>query len=539
MPNYTDQNGKKVVLGKELGKGGEGAVYLLSGDPNSVVKIYFPPKRAYYEPRLGVMIANPPEDQTRKLSPPHISISWPERCVYESGKFVGYTMPLIQKAPDIYKIYAPSMRRQEFPNFDWGHLHHVALNLAIAVNAYHAKGYIIGDLNSKNVKVHKNAMVTMIDTDSVQVKTPTGQVLRCPVGTPDFTAPELQGLKLDQYDRDEYHDAFALGVMIFMLLMEGYHPYTGAPVNPSISVPAPAYQYCIKKGIFPYKKNSQFKPPLNAPDFSSLHPEIQTLFIRCFDQSTGKNRTNRPLPIEWYRVLHKVESELVSCSKGHKYFSAYGRCPWCARANALSAISVSVPRPVVTPVSPKPVTPVQTPLRPARTSLTTPRMPAQPIKRKLSGTVKAIIVAGSVTGLGVLSVLTINSINGKTGGNSINIPFVNSLATQTAGNNQQITDPAVMVNSSSCPGAANLIMGIGDHVLVNTSKSLRGHSAPDLENGSVSIRFQYGDSLTIIDGPVCATSSTGQAYWLWQVQDQSGNQAWVAEGDSGLYYLRK
>ncbi|MHC1740058.1 MAG: hypothetical protein AB9897_02990 [Anaerolineaceae bacterium] len=540
MPNLTDQNGKKIVLGKLLGKGGEGAVYLINGDPNSVAKIYFPERTGYYEPRLSLMISNPPEDQTRKMSPPHISIAWPERNLFDGGKFTGYTMPLIQKAPDIFKIYALTMRRTEFPNFNWYHLHHVALNLAVAVNAYHAAGYVIGDLNAKNVKVHKTAMVTMIDTDSVQVRTAAGQVLRCPVGTPEFTAPELQGLRLDQYDRDNYHDAFALSVMIFLLLMEGYHPYTGAPVSPSISVNGPVYQYCIKNGIFPYQKNGQFIPPKNAPDFHCLHPDVQALFVRCFAGSFGKNRTNRPLPIEWYRTLYKAESELVKCNKGHMYFSGYGKCPWCKRDAFLTSVVIPVqkpakPMPPLTPTQqPRPVrqTPIYSP-PPA-----TPRRVPMPVHKSNSG-IKAALLLGGIATMGIIGYV-LATTTPKPNPN-VNVPYTNPAQASNSG--AAAAAPGVtsttFTSTASCPDAVQLLMSIGDVVTVTTGTSLRGHSEPSLTNESVIARYPYGERLSIIDGPACATSSSSAAYWMWLVQDSSGNSSWVAEGDTSMYFLQK
>ena len=74
------------------------------------------------------------------------------------------------------------------------HLLRTGQNLAKAVDAVHASNYIIGDLNYTNVFVSEEAQVTLIDTDSFQVSDPdTGGIYRCPVFTPDFTPPELQG----------------------------------------------------------------------------------------------------------------------------------------------------------------------------------------------------------------------------------------------------------------------------------------------------------------------------------------------------------
>ena len=54
----------------------------------------------------------------------------------------------------ILNFYHPILRRRITPDFGWPYfLHHVARNLAIAVNAVHARGHVIGDINESNVLV--------------------------------------------------------------------------------------------------------------------------------------------------------------------------------------------------------------------------------------------------------------------------------------------------------------------------------------------------------------------------------------------------
>src|SRR5438093_919042 len=81
-----------------------------------------------------------------------------------------------------------------------------------------AKGYGIGDLNERNLLVTTQALVTLVDTDSFQVKA-AERVFRCRVGSAEYTPPELQGARFADIDRGPQHDAFGLGVLIFQLLM--------------------------------------------------------------------------------------------------------------------------------------------------------------------------------------------------------------------------------------------------------------------------------------------------------------------------------
>jgi DNA-binding helix-hairpin-helix protein with protein kinase domain len=563
MANYKDEKGKSISLGSKLGEGGEASVYLLNGEPDKVVKIFKPEKFAYYEPRLKEMVAHPPEDQTRKLTPPHVSIAWAERMVYENRQFVGYVMPMVKKAPDIFRIYSPKLRNQDYPNFDWKMLHHTACNLAIAVNAYHAAGYVIGDLNSKNVKVHGNAMVTMVDTDSIQVKTAGGQILRCPVGVAEYTSPEMQGIDFKSIDRDKYHDAFALSVMIFQLLMEGYHPFSGIPTRNNPQVTDPANLYCIKNGIYPYDpQNGWFAPPKFAPDYACLHPEIRALFDRCFKNASPNNRTNRPLPLDWYHALSKAEGELKQCQNKHYYLPSYGQCPWCKREAALGPRPKPKPKPQVQLNQQPNQQPIQKPLiqpnlNPQKT-YTQPKPYTQPTRQSFDlkafyrNHKKAITwVSLGIVVLGMALFFTFSKYSPFQGisispeGINITTNNSNNSASNNSGSNQSSANSGGSLPAGSmtpiptCPHAPTLTLNIGETVYVNSGAGLRGHSQPNLSSDNVVVMLTYGAPVEIVDGPVCVNYDADTAYWFWQVRDENGVLSWVAEGDRAYYYLRR
>jgi len=533
MAVYRDHNGDIVELGEKLGQGGEASVYVLKGDARMAVKMFLPEKRAYYEPRLLEMIAHPPNDRTRYLNPPHISIAWAERMVYERSRFVGYVMPLIENADDIFKLYSPKIRRIAFPAFDWRLLHHVACNLAIAVNAYHAAGYVIGDLNAKNVKVHKNAMITMVDTDSIQVTTAIGQVLRCPVGVPEYTSPELQGIDFKTVDRDNYHDAFALSVMIFQLLMEGYHPFTGTLIRPHNSVTDPANLYCIQKGIYPYAPNRIFTAPKFAPDYNILHPVVRSLFDRCFVNASVGNRRNRPLPIEWYRALRKAEDELVQCGSKHWYYPGYGRCPWCEREGVIEPLLKRARQPVplrqlTRRSQPAPLRRLTRLSQPARVPV--PSMsrftPSPPKKMGIFVNFPQWIYFDTMLWLLVFAFAIFFAMALQ--------QFLATWNTVTA----PISAPEA-TTAPGCDNAPSLIMHPGETVRVSNAGGLRGYRTPQLTNATPVAFYSYNTQLKIINGPVCVDRDESVSYWFWQVIDSDyGRVSWVAEGGEGAYYLR-
>jgi len=270
-------------------------------------------------------------------------------------------MPKITGGIPIHKLYNPKDRRTNFHNFTWQYLHRTARNLASAVAAVHAKGYVIGDLNESNILVQPTALVTLVDTDSFQVRHPNGQVFRCPVGKPDYIAPELQGKQLSLVNRTPEQDRFALAVLIFLLLMEGSHPFRGA--NP------PEIGNRIRQGLFPNLTRFTLHPDV-------LHPEVWQNFERCFIQG-HQNPYARPEATDWLGALDNAENELVVCPKNqhHSYIGTQARCTWCERKNLLKndpfpispsgqpAISSQKPLPsirktsVAPPIQTKPVPP--------------------------------------------------------------------------------------------------------------------------------------------------------------------------------------
>src|SRR5262249_30747269 len=127
----------------------------------------------------------------------------------------------------------PASRREHSPLFTYLYLHRVARNISASVGALHARDYVMGDVNESNLLVEPTALVTLVDTDSLQVTDPETRVsYRGPVGKREFTPPELQGKAFASLDRLPQHDLFGLGVLLFLVLMEGAHPFTGVFQGP-------------------------------------------------------------------------------------------------------------------------------------------------------------------------------------------------------------------------------------------------------------------------------------------------------------------
>lgn len=328
----TDQ-GEQLLLGPRLFGGGEGDIHEVVGHDHKVIKLYHPQHRTPdREAKLRVMLAQTPRDDMQRIHG-HPSLAWPERIVYDNGRFIGYGMARVIGAWPLVEVYNPLLRAQKGRSFNWGVLYHAAANLAKAVNALHYHGYVVGDLNQGNLLVNKDALITLVDTDSFQVREGrSGRVFYSKVGTADFTPPELYGKQLATTARTLNHDAFGLAVMIFMILMEGNHPFTGYPRS-GAATGALVFQDNIRSGLFPYDPTTGYEPPPGAPPFAMLPPDLQLLFREAF-VNTHQAPGARPMPLRWAKVLDESNKLLIRCrvDPNHIYANHQATCPWCERA---------------------------------------------------------------------------------------------------------------------------------------------------------------------------------------------------------------
>lgn len=319
-------------LNSMLGHGGEARVFAVPPDEKLVAKVYHKPKETYAR-KLSAMLANPPENPMAAQG--HISIAWPVDLLLStdsSARSVGFVMPRVSGMRSLLDFYNPKTRRQKCPFFNYLYLIRTARNIAAAMGALHARGYCVGDVNESNILVSDTALVTLVDTDSFQVRDlHTGEIYRCGVGKPEFTPPELQGKNFGQIDRAPEHDLFGLAVLVFQLLMEGTHPFSG--IYQGTGDPPP-YAARIAAGHFTYSVRNRvpYTPTPIAPQWDILHPTLRQLFVHCFEDGHSSPQL-RPSAQTWQAALKEAENALVTCEKNnqHRYSNHLKACPWCER----------------------------------------------------------------------------------------------------------------------------------------------------------------------------------------------------------------
>ena len=219
-----DGNGSPVPMGEKLGGGDEAGIHIVAEQPEMAAKLYRNPSRRRAM-KLRAMISSPPGDPAG-----NVSICWPQSQLFsKTGSCEGFLMARVDVADQVpvSRLYKPIDRQHVSLDITWRHLIRAAINLTAAVEAIQAAGHVIGDFNENNILAAPDGRVTVTGCDSMQVRDPEETWFRCATGKPEFTPPELQGCEFNKTDRSAATDNFSLAVLLFLLLMEGTHPFGG------------------------------------------------------------------------------------------------------------------------------------------------------------------------------------------------------------------------------------------------------------------------------------------------------------------------
>ncbi len=201
-----------IRLGPKVNSGGEGCIYETEIS-NIVAKIYRPEKvdRAKYEKLTRMMTKNIDCD----------GVCFPLAVVYNTrGEFVGYLMKKAQGRELQKSVFIPQLLKKHFP--DWTKRETVMLCITILKKLcyLHDRNIVLGDINPNNILVVSPTEVYFVDTDSYQI-----EGFPCPVGTINFTAPEIQRKKFDTFLRTIGNERFAVATLLFMIMLPGKPPY--------------------------------------------------------------------------------------------------------------------------------------------------------------------------------------------------------------------------------------------------------------------------------------------------------------------------
>ena len=295
-PGTASVNNPSLVPGKLIGAGGEGAVYEDGNDARMVIKVLHPQQAtAERVAKLRAMCQNPPQNAD--------SLSWPN--LLEGG--VGQLRFRMPRAPGdsatVYRFISANERRQ-LPKRkqEYGYRAALGMSIAEAFRWLHAIHVRIGDVNPSNILVGDDGSVTVIDCDSFQIPGPPGhQPYPCTVGSPEYTAPEIDDFRRQFRSQDS--DNFALAVLLYQLLGNGSHPYQG--IDASASDAISNIRERIKDHRFAHQpRDGRWKPTTGQIlSWRAMPGPVQDAFRQAF--SPGASHIGRPTADAWASLLRQ------------------------------------------------------------------------------------------------------------------------------------------------------------------------------------------------------------------------------------------
>ena len=287
--DFVYQGRTPIRLTERIGDGGEGTVYKTNKNENVVAKIYSDKKlTSHKQSKIEMIIA-------AGLSIDGVCFPTARLCD-SKGVFVGYLMPKAEGEKLGTSVFRGEKGMKRFFG-SWKRSDLVTLSITIlsTIKKIHDLGILIGDINGLNILVKSPTEVYFVDTDSFQINE-----YPCPVGTLDFTAPEIQGKDYKCILRSVGNENFAIAVLLFRLLMFGESPYAqqgGSGIAHNIST---------GNFSFPLKGKGNNKMPKGdwICFWSHLPDKLQEIFYRTFRKGeTMYDERVRPGVEVWLKEL--------------------------------------------------------------------------------------------------------------------------------------------------------------------------------------------------------------------------------------------
>ena len=303
-----------IIDDNPFASGGEGELFKILnpvGLGNCVAKVFHLNKRdAQKEAKIEYLLQNPPVFEGLLEEQP---IVWVKHILHDAqGNFVGFVMPKAtgEKLEILTSPKLPKYLGKEWNRFRLGGDESLRLrlkvcyNLAAALRTVHATGkYVLVDLKPDNILIKSNGVVSIVDTDSIEVIENGETLFPATVATPEYTPNEYYtGTKPGKVVINPSWDNFSLAVIYYRLLF-GVHPYAATSKAPYDNVNALGDK--IKHGLFVHnlQLSDQFTvvpPPHRA--FSKLDKDLRKLFVRTFVNGY-EDPELRPSPEEWGQTL--------------------------------------------------------------------------------------------------------------------------------------------------------------------------------------------------------------------------------------------
>lgn len=294
---YTDDE-EEITLTSLISTGAEGLVFCTQQD-NWVAKVYhrggITPLRWYKLMKMRTL-----ELETDNLC-------WPCRLLFSRSHVpVGYLMKRAAGTTISRAFDGPDAMEKYFPS--WTRLHVVvaAITFLRIMDYLHLHGVIVGDIQLKNAMIEDEDDLYLIDMDSVQI-----QDLPCPVGTEEFTRPELWDKSFVTFLRRPQDEDYSIAILVFSMLFCGQHPYAQRNGLEMLRDE-------MEVRSFPYTvdDSENDRIPLGGYDkiWDALTDELKDMFVRAFSKGELFDSSEWTVALENYRdqlMNHAFKDEEV------------------------------------------------------------------------------------------------------------------------------------------------------------------------------------------------------------------------------------
>ena len=308
-------NGAKATVKQELGRGGQGVVYLVEvAGEKKALKWYFQnPGKAFYDNLMNNVRSGSPAP----------NFIWPLAVTEIRNKSFGYIMDLRPKEYSDMSQFILTHAKFKSINAQLN----ACLQICSAFQKLHIRGLSYQDMNDGNFFINPDTGDVLIcDNDNVA---PDGSNLGI-LGKAGYMAPEIvEGDKKP----GRYTDYYSLAVCLFILIYMN-RPFEGQWYIdcPCDNNPAMAKQLFGYNSVFimdPSNKKNRPVPGIhnNVIKRWRVYPFfLGQQFCKAFSSEAIKDPTKRIMDKQWYNILLQVRS-------------LFAKCPSCGKASFIDLSS--------------------------------------------------------------------------------------------------------------------------------------------------------------------------------------------------------
>ena len=292
--------GGTATIIKELGRGGQGIVYLVEvcGEKKALKWYLNAPDDKFYRNL----------DQNIASGAPSDAFLWPEYLTEKQQGSYGYIMKL--RPQNYYEFDNFLLAKVSFKSFTA--MLSAAMKICDGFMMLHRFGYSYQDLNDGNFFIDpQTGDVLICDNDNVMPQGEKSGIM----GKARYMAPEIVAGGIP----DKYSDRFSLSVILFMLFYAN-HPFEGAKV-----VACPCMTEAFEKkfygseALFIYDPTDKSNLPVRGihqnvirrwPVFPQM---LRDAFIEEFSKEKLQDPSTRMIEQNWKKIISSVRDCLVVC----------------------------------------------------------------------------------------------------------------------------------------------------------------------------------------------------------------------------------